>query len=293
MCGVCIGVCASKHTHSMPCAHPSRRDTCVGRARCTGIPAMCACGGSMHAYLRRVCTHERPSGPTCTTGNRESSPAGPPPQANPTLPHGVMGRGGTLGRRPHQPRQSDPTPPWVKALYLPDVLQGQLLMPVINYLRAGSPLFLTKQRQPQRHRLRLPGPQAPTREGQDWEGPGPLQKGHGRRHGSRCQDPGGPGRALGVLGEPLSALGSLSLYSQSLRRGPLDREGGGGPPTLLSTSSAPWDRHIWGSSVRAALWSWRLGPLRPGIPGTWGQAWTAGRDRPAAGDRHAHIRFST
>lgn len=223
MCGVCIGVRASKHTHSMPCAHPSRRDTCVGRARCTGIPAMCAWGGA----CTRTCdvcvlTIARRS-PCAPLGTERAPQQAPRPGPTPHFHTGSWGGAGDT--RPQQPpeRQSDPTPPWVKALYLPDVLQGQLLMPVINYLRAGSPLFLTKQRQPQRHRLRLPGPQAPTREGQDWEGPGPLQKGHGRHHGSRCQDPGGPGRALGVLGEPLSALGSLSLYSQSLQRGPLGR----------------------------------------------------------------------
>lgn len=268
-----------------PCTvHGDSCDVCV-RGEHARVPATCVysrapVGAHVHHWEQRELPSRSPAPGqphTSTRGHGEGGDTRAPPPPATAAPE----------------QQSDPTPPWVKALYLPDVLQGQLLMPVINYLRAGSPLFLTKQRQPQRHRLRLPGPQAPTREGQDWEGPGPLQKGHGRRHGSRCQDPGGPGRALGVLGEPLSALGSLSLYSQSLRRGPLDREGGGGPPTLLSTSSAPWDRHIWGSSVRAALWSWRLGPLRPGIPGTWGQAWTAGRDRPAAGDRHAHIRFST
>lgn len=140
MCGVCIGVRASKHTHSMPCAHPSRRDTCVGRARCTGIPAMCAWGGACTRTCDvRVLTSARRS-PCAPLGTERAPQQAPRPGPTPHFHTGSWGGAGDT--RPQQPpeRQSDPTPPWVKALYLPDVLQGQLLMPVINYLRA----FLNK-----------------------------------------------------------------------------------------------------------------------------------------------------
>lgn len=211
--------------------------------QCTGSCEVLARGGA--------CTRSTARVPTGTAGCRDNPLQTPRPRQAPHFHTRVTGRGRGTQALPRQP--AAPPPPerqfdassllWAKALCLPDVLQGQLLMPFINYLRRGLPLFLTKQPQQQRSQLRLPGPQVPTGEGQDRAGPGPAQEGRGQAAGARAWA--GPGRPLGFSVSPSlpSALCPRLLMAFEGRGPWTQREEvealGGDPPTLLSTWGAP------------------------------------------------------
>lgn len=66
------------------------------------------------------------------------------------------------------------------------------------------------------------------------------------------------------------------------------------PPLCLAV--LPWDRVSSGDAIRAALWSWRQGPLQPGGPGiVWPGQGPAGIGQPQMGDmqsKHAPTRSS-
>ena len=147
-------------------------------------------------------------------------------------------------------------------------------MTFINYLRRGNPLFLKKQQQQQKSGVRLPGLQVPTRE-ERWGG-----------HDGQGQRPRNWQAGEGFLGSWVSpsppGLSPVLILTTPFQAGPLDREGGGRGPggghttedpfSLLSLATLPWGQVSWGDDVRAALWSWRLGPLCLGVLRVCGQA---------------------